>query len=77
MEVDIHVDADYWRVFRHPIHGLCLGVMVGGVAMYERCMRLNLEEQQWVADRRWTELGGHAERLAKWPDRFSDRLVSP
>ncbi len=79
MEEDIYVDPDYWRVFRHPAHGLCLGVMVSGsasFAMYERVMRLLPEEEQWVTACNWRELGYHALRLAKWPDQFADRLVS-
>lgn len=44
MEQDRIVSEKHWRLFRGADGALCLGVLVGGIAMYELCIALSPEE---------------------------------
>ena len=70
-EVDLHVDRDdLWRVFRHPVHGICLEAVKPTVGWYGITIRLNDEERGWLDAANFVELGRQADRLRAWPEGF-------
>lgn len=70
---DLFVSQSYWRLFEDEAGALYLGVMVGGVAMYEVRVRLLDEEIEAYRSEGERYLDDLAYRVAKDPSAYEDR----
>lgn len=68
-------EAGYWRIYRDPVHGLCLAVTKTWIVWYEIAIRLNEEEIAAFEAGNLRLLADQADRLRAWPDHFIERLV--